>query len=42
MTIKEMEVLSGLGRSNIRFYEAQGLLAPQRRTTATGTIPRKT
>ena len=31
MTIKEMEVLSGLGRSNIRFYEAQGLLAPQRR-----------
>jgi len=31
MTIKEMEERSGLARANIRFYEAQGLFAPERR-----------
>ena len=31
MTIKEMETRSGLTRANIRFYEAEGLLTPQRR-----------
>ena len=31
MTIKEMETLSGMTRANIRFYESEGLLAPQRR-----------
>lgn len=30
MTIKEMEALSGMTRANIRFYESEGLLAPQR------------
>ena len=30
MTIKEIETLSGLTRANIRFYEAEGLLAPAR------------
>ena len=30
MTIKEMEERSGLQRANIRFYEQEGLLAPQR------------
>lgn len=30
MTIKEMEALSGMSRANIRFYEAEGLLAPAR------------
>lgn len=31
MTIKEVENLSGMTRANIRFYEAEGLLAPERR-----------
>lgn len=31
MTIKEIEARSGLTRANIRFYEAEGLLFPQRR-----------
>lgn len=31
MTIKEMEERSGLARANIRFYEAEGLITPQRR-----------
>lgn len=30
MTIKEIEVRSGMTRANIRFYEAEGLLAPAR------------
>lgn len=30
MTIKEIEELSGMTRANIRFYEAEGLLNPQR------------
>lgn len=30
MTIKEMEQRSGLQRANIRFYEEEGLLCPQR------------
>lgn len=30
MTVKEMEVLSGMTRANIRFYESEGLLAPAR------------
>ena len=30
MTSKEMEVRSGVPRANIRYYEAQGLLTPQR------------
>ena len=30
MTIKEMEQLSGMTRSNIRFYETEGLLSPAR------------
>lgn len=30
MTIKEMESLSGMTRANIRFYETEGLLMPQR------------
>ncbi len=30
MTIKEMEARSGMTRANIRFYEAEGLLAPAR------------
>ena len=31
MTIQEMERRSGLERTNIRFYEREGLLNPQRR-----------
>lgn len=31
MTIKELEKRSGLPRTAIRFYEQQGLIAPQRR-----------
>ena len=31
MTIKEMEMKSGMSRANIRFYEAEGLLNPERR-----------
>lgn len=30
MTIKEIEVLTGMSRANIRFYEKEGLLAPTR------------
>lgn len=30
MTIKEIEELSGMPRANIRFYEAEGLLRPDR------------
>ena len=30
MTIKEMEALTGLTRANIRFYEQQGFLSPER------------
>lgn len=30
MTIKEMEQRSGMSRANIRFYEQEGLIAPQR------------
>ena len=30
MTIKEVENLTGLAKANIRFYEAQGLVMPQR------------
>lgn len=30
MTIKEIESLSGLTRANIRFYEQQGFLSPER------------
>ena len=31
MTIKEMEEKTGISRSNIRFYEAEGLICPNRR-----------
>lgn len=31
MTIKEMEALTGMSRTNIRFYENEGLIEPQRR-----------
>lgn len=31
MTIKEMETESGMSRANIRFYETEGLLNPERR-----------
>ena len=31
MTIKEIEAESGMSRANIRFYEAEGLLNPERR-----------
>ncbi len=30
MTIKEMEQFTGMNRANIRFYEAEGLITPQR------------
>ena len=30
MTIKEIEALTGMTRANIRFYESQGLLSPER------------
>ena len=30
MTIKEIELLSGMTRANIRFYEAEGMLTPAR------------
>ena len=30
MTIREIEVLSGMTRANIRFYESEGLLTPNR------------
>lgn len=30
MTIKEVEMLSGMERANIRFYESEGLIAPRR------------
>ena len=30
MTIKEIETLSGLPRANIRYYESEGLITPQR------------
>jgi len=31
MTIKEMEEITGMSRTNIRFYEAEGLIHPRRR-----------
>ena len=31
MTIKDMEARTGLARANIRFYEAEGLICPERR-----------
>lgn len=31
MTIKELETLLGMTRANIRFYEQEGFLCPQRR-----------
>ena len=31
MTVKELEERTGLNRANIRFYEQEGLLSPQRR-----------
>ena len=31
MTIKEMEARTGLARANIRFYEAEGLITPERK-----------
>ena len=31
MTIKEMEEKTGMSRTNIRFYESEGLIRPQRR-----------
>ena len=31
MTIKEIEVLSGMSRANIRYYETEGFLSPERR-----------
>ena len=30
MTIRTVENLSGMTRANIRFYEVEGLIAPQR------------
>ena len=30
MTSKEIELRSGVPRANIRYYEAEGLLSPQR------------
>ena len=30
MTIKEIEELTGLARANIRFYEREGLISPER------------
>ena len=30
MTIREIETLSGMTRANIRFYESEGLLTPNR------------
>ena len=32
MKIKEIEERSGMSRANIRFYESEGLLAPERDT----------
>lgn len=32
MTIKEIEELSGIARANIRFYEKEGLITPQRQS----------
>ncbi len=31
MTVKELEEKTGLARANIRYYEQQGLLAPERK-----------
>ena len=31
MTIREIETRSGLERTNVRFYEREGLLSPERR-----------
>lgn len=31
MTIKDMEERTGMGRTNIRFYESEGLISPKRR-----------
>ena len=41
MTIKDMELQTGLARANIRYYEAEGLITPERKT-AIGTIRRRT
>ena len=30
MTIKDMELQTGLARANIRYYEAEGLISPER------------
>lgn len=30
MTIKDMEARTGMSRANIRYYEQEGLIAPQR------------
>lgn len=31
MTIKEIEAITGLPRANVRFYEAEGLISPERK-----------
>lgn len=31
MTIKEIEAVTGMARANIRYYEAEGLIAPERK-----------
>ena len=33
MTIKDMELQTGLARANIRYYEAEGLISPERAET---------
>ena len=38
MNIREIEQQLGIPRANVRYYEKEGLLHPQRRETTTGTI----
>lgn len=41
MTIKDVELQTGLARANIRYYEDQGFFSAAGGRTATGTTPTK-
>ena len=41
MTIAELEARSGMTRANIRFYEAEGFIRPERRENGYGTTRRR-
>ena len=41
-TIGELEKLTGMSRTTLRYYDTEGRLDPERQETDTGFIPKKT